>query len=300
MSTLLQAFSQADRKTSCSKWKPISGKAVLPSSFGLALLWSSQRAVLGQEDQGVAHSALEDPGAPGMPRSSEGPKQMSGQAQVNHISDKPTGRWSILLGWGAWEKRNVFQGARLIHLEAPSILTSAFTIWLSHSHRLILGLICWYLHHWGAGSCTNKGQCSKPGVSQDSCSPRLRVSCGEQEFLCAPGALSSSTARKQLPWIYSGAHNPAGTMESSAAFSTNPQHSYFRPIILQYGIWWAVPPGDFTFSCMTKRFYLGKSLTWLKCWSFSIKLLMSGSNPLTFSSGLLICAFSPLETTLLV
>lgn len=55
-------------------------------------------------------------------------------------------------------QENVFQGTRSIHLGAPSVLTSAFpTIQLSCLYRLILGLICFYLHHWRAGSCTNKG-----------------------------------------------------------------------------------------------------------------------------------------------
>lgn len=191
---------------------------------------------------------------------------------------------------------NALQEARLIHLGAPSVLSSAFTVWLSHPPRLILALLCWFLYHWGAGSCTNKGQFSNPGASQ--------APCGEQGVPWAPeapGQLSSSQGATSREFCLAGIHNPAGTMGSSAAFSTNPPQSYFRPIILEDGLWWAVPPRDFTFSSMGKCFfYLGKLLTWLKCWSLSIKLLMSGSKPLTFSSGLLICAFSPLETTLLV
>lgn len=95
-------------KHACSKWKSISVQSLGSSSFGQAVLWSSERAVLRQEGQGASHSALEEGAAPGTLSASVGPNRCQRQAQGYHISDKPEGYLSFSVG-KAWQRHRASQ-----------------------------------------------------------------------------------------------------------------------------------------------------------------------------------------------
>lgn len=170
--------------------------------------------------QGVTYSALEDV------RSTRNANCIWGtqntcqrQTQVNHISDKPIGRLSFLLGWGAWEKglsRKCFPRHEVnlswstlrpdFSIPYNSVVMPlqthfGFDLFLStplksrklHKQRIVLQ------------------PRSIPGLLKapawPACSPRLHVNHGEQEFLHAPGTVGYRTVHQQPGSNFQGSHS---------------------------------------------------------------------------------------------